>query len=165
MIDVDVVTDVDEGYARDVHGVSGVLVDCFALGVIPKGSDDLYFPEPFRKNNLAISFTQSLADFIYEFAEKHYYCNEGDEILLLSAKVDCDQMDEASIISSFFARAEDAVSSGECIVIKRRDALAAESNELRQKVCQDIYAQNHIYLKNAAERIPFQEPESLKEAV
>ena len=141
MIDVDVVKDVDENYARDVHGVAGALIDCFALGVIPAGHDDWLLPEPVRNNNIAVSFTQSLADFFYEFAEKHFHLKESDEVVLLAAKIDCNQMDEESIIACFFERAETAVNSGDCIVIKRREALCPGSDEVAGKVRKDIYLQ------------------------
>lgn len=146
MIDVDVVKDVDEDYARDVHGVSGALVECFALGIIAQGSNDWLLPEPVRNNNVAISFTQSLADFFYEFAEKHFHLKENDEVVLLSAKIDCNQMNEESIISSFFERAESAVNSGDCIVIKRRAALCPRSDEVESRVRKDIYLQRDKFL-------------------
>lgn len=163
MIDVDVVKDVDENYARDVHGVSGVLVDCFALGVIPAGCDDWVLPEPVRSNNVAISFTQSLADFFYEFAEKHFYLKENDEVVLLAAKIDCHQLDEESIISSFFERAECAVNSGGCIVLKRRVALCPHSDEVASRVRKDIYQQRDRFLLEKEELKPsVTEPVELK---
>ncbi len=152
MIDVDVVKDVDENYARDVHGVPGTRVDCFALGVIPEGHDDWLLPEPVRNNNVAVSFTQSLADFFYEFAEKHFQLKENDEVVLLAAKIDCNQMDEESIIACFFERAESAVNSGDCIVIKRRVALCPRSDEVESRVRKDIYLQRDKFLLAKDER-------------
>jgi len=140
MIDVDVVKDVDEDYARDVHGVPGAQVDCFALGFISEGSDKVFLPKPIRKSNIAVSFTQPLADFFFEFAELHFRCNAGDEILLLATKMDLSEMDEDSLLTSFAERANEPVSAGHCIVIKRRPAVASGSDKLRRKLVQDIYS-------------------------
>ncbi|MCP4596615.1 hypothetical protein [Neptuniibacter sp.] len=144
MIDVDVVTDVDEGYAQTVHGVTGEELECYVLGRIPEGESEVQLAEPTRHCNLPVSFTQDLGEFFFELAEEHFRCKEGDEILLLTAKVDCAGLGEDQTVSGFQQRAEASLNSGNSIVIKRRKALAAASEELTLRVRNNLYSGHRL---------------------
>lgn len=144
MIDVDVVTDVDEGYAQKVHGVTGEELECYVLSRIPAGESKMQLAEPIRNSNLPVSFTQDLGEFFFELAEEHFVCEVGDEILLLTAKVDCTGLAEDKRISGFQQCAEASLNSGNSIVIKRRKALAAASEELTLRVRNNLYSGHRL---------------------
>ncbi len=144
MIDVDVVTDVDEGYAETVHGVTGEQLECYVLGRIPEGENEVQLAEPIRYCNLPVSFTQDLGEFFFELAEEHFVCEEGDEILLLTAKVDCEGLDNGKTVSGFQQRAEASLHSGHSIVIKRRQALGVASEELASRVRNNLYSGHRL---------------------
>lgn len=144
MIDVDVVTDVDEGYAQQVHGVSGEELDCYLLGYIPAGEGQLQLAEPLRETNLPVSFTQDLGEFFFELAEAHFVCDAGDEFLLLMAKIDCAGLSAGDTLLSFQQRAETSISGGENIVIKRRRAIDSDSEELTVRVRTNLYSDNRL---------------------
>ncbi|WP_286239405.1 hypothetical protein [Neptuniibacter halophilus] len=144
MIDVDVVKGVDEGYARQVQGHFSNEQECFVLGFISRDNDEPTLAVPVRKNNIGVSFSQSLAEFFYEFAEKHFECEQGDEVLLFSAKVNCSDLDETALLSGFNQRAKESISAGEGIILKRRIAVGADSAELAERVRSDIYSQHRL---------------------
>lgn len=161
MIDVDVVKSVDEDYARTVHGVQNAEIDCFALGYKAVGNQNITLAKPVRDTNIAISFTQSLAEFFYEFAEKHFLYSEGDEVLLLSVKIDCNKV---LSIPDYAEQVIGTVSENEVIIIKRRNAISSSSQELKQRIWDDIYRQHEQYQSVKSEDASIAEQSPLQKA-
>lgn len=119
---------------------------CYFVGLIPQGSEDLQLATPVRPDNLAVSFTESLGEFFFDFAEKHFHCEQGDEIVLLSASVDCSDLNEGSFVEEFKKKSKSSLSIGSAI-IKRRIALASDSEDLSIKVRENLYKTHRLILQ------------------
>lgn len=122
---------------------------CYFVGLIPQGSTEMKLAEPVRPNNLAVSFTESLSEFFYDFAEKHFHCEQGDEIVLFSAHVDCSDICEIDIISSFKEKTAASVTGAPRDVIKRRVALAKDSEELSVRVRNNLYQSHRLLMESS----------------
>ena len=149
MIDVDVVTDVNDSYALKLRGEVSRNMDCFVIGRIGEGADVLALAEPVRRHNLAISFSQSLGDFFFDFAEAHFHYDQGDDICLLLAKLDCANLDETMLLDSVRLRAEQTIKAGEGTILKRRKAMDSGSAAFISRVRRDIYTQNRLFGRTA----------------
>ncbi|MGH1430869.1 MAG: hypothetical protein ACRBB4_07100 [Neptuniibacter sp.] len=117
---------------------------CYFVGHIPQGSDEIQLAEPMRPNNLAVSFTESLSEFFFDFAEKHFYCEQGDDIVLMSANVDCSELDDADFIQDFKKKTESSLQTQASEVLKRRKAIASDSVELSKKVRENLYETHRL---------------------
>lgn len=121
---------------------------CYFVGHIPQGSDEIQLAEPMRPNNLAVSFTESLSEFFFDFAEKHFYCEQGDDIVLMSANVNCSEIDDSDFISDFKEQTLHSLrdSSGE--ILKRRKAVASDSAELSKRVRENLCETHRLIIQN-----------------
>lgn len=117
---------------------------CYFVGHIPQGSDEIQLAEPMRPNNLAVSFTESLSEFFFDFAEKHFYCEQGDDIVLMSANVDCSELADADFIQEFKKKTESSLQAQASEVLKRRKAIASDSVELSKKVRENLYETHRL---------------------
>lgn len=124
-------------------------LDCYFVGHITSGSDEIKLAEPVRPHNMAVSFTESLGEFFFNFAEKHFRCEKGDEILLMSASVDCSDLEESEFVDGFKQRTEACLEQKSGEIIKRRIAIASDSTELSARVRMDLYEKHRLIMQQA----------------
>jgi hypothetical protein len=121
---------------------------CYFVGHIPQGSEEIQLAEPMRPNNLAVSFTESLSEFFFDFAEKHFYCEQGDDIVLMSANVDCSEIDDSDFIGDFKEKTQHSLRDRSGEILKRRKAVASDSAELSKKVRENLYETHRLITLN-----------------
>lgn len=121
-------------------------INVFMVGHAASGSDEIKLAEPLRVNNMAVSFTESLAEFFYDFAEKHFICEQGDQILLLRTSIDSEEIDESDFISCFKAHSERLIASSDGEIIRRRLADDPASEMVNLKVRNNLYENHRLLL-------------------
>jgi|GEM_PF-3584532 len=81
------------------------MVDVYVLGVIPYLKQDVELAQPVFNTDIPISFTEKLADYMFNAFDKHFKSNAGDEIVLLSLKLAIsDLLHKDDFVASFKAR-------------------------------------------------------------
>ena len=115
-------------------------IDVYVLGVVPREADELELAQPRISCDLPVSFTTELGDFLFDFAEKHVHCDEGDEILLLGAQLDvADIMHQEDFVTHFKRRVDSTDYMKDVSVLKRRLADTPESAKLKHRIRTDLH--------------------------
>ncbi|MGH1461727.1 MAG: hypothetical protein ACRBB6_06815 [Neptuniibacter sp.] len=120
---------------------------CYFVGHISQGSDEIKLAEPVRPNNMAVSFTESLSEFFFDFAEKHFHCEQGDDIVLMSANVDCSDLNASDLLEGFKQKTEHSLKQHSGEIIKKRKAIARDSAELSMKVRDNLYQTHRLIIQ------------------
>lgn len=81
------------------------MVDVYVLGRIPYLKQDIELAQPTFNNDIPVSFTEKLANYMFHSFDKHFKSGAGDEVILLSLKLDIsDLLHKDDFIASFKAR-------------------------------------------------------------
>jgi len=117
-------------------------LDLYLLGHRPQGHDVV---KPARSRNvsdLAISFTEGLARFMFDFAEQYIQCEAGDEILLLQGQLDCqDIISRRDFIDHFRERVQNGQHFELHDTLKRREAICRRSEVFKHRRRTDLLQQ------------------------
>jgi hypothetical protein len=120
-------------------------LDIFLLGHRTKGHD---LVKPARARNvsdLAISFTEDLAHYMFDFAEQYIHCEAGDEVVLMRGKLDCqDIMSRPDFIDHFRARVQSGHHFELQDTLKRREAVCVRSDIFRHRRRSDLLQQRGV---------------------
>jgi len=115
-------------------------IDVYVLGRVPHEEGEMELATPLASCDLPVSFTTELGDFLFDFAEKHIHCREGDEILLLGAQLDvADILHQEDFVRHFRERVDSTDYMSDVSVIKRRYAEAPGSEKLKQRIRTDLH--------------------------
>lgn len=115
-------------------------IDVYVLGRVPHQADEMELAIPRISCDLPVSFTTELGDFLFDFAEKHIHCSEGDEILLLGAQLDvADILHQEDFVAHFKDRIDSTNYMKEVSILKRRYADAPGSDKLKQRIRTDLH--------------------------
>jgi hypothetical protein len=117
-------------------------LDIFLLGHRPQGHDVV---KPARSRNvsdLAISFTEDLARFMFDFAEQYIHCEAGDEVLLMRGKLDCQGiMSRPDFIDHFRVRVQSGHHFELQDTLQRREAVCVRSDIFKHRRRSDLLQQ------------------------
>ncbi|MAY43573.1 MULTISPECIES: hypothetical protein [unclassified Neptuniibacter] len=126
-------------------------LDCYFIGHIAEGETQVSIVKPIRHNNTAFSFTESLGDFLYEFAEKHFYCKKGEEIVLIACSIDRRELDNVDFLSRIDEKS-DYYFKEQGTILKRRKAISSDSIELSKRVFRDLHKTHRLILDGRRSR-------------
>lgn len=110
---------------------------CYFIGHIPQASVSVALAKPIRHQNMAFSFTESLAQFFYEFAEKHFHFEQGDEILLINCTVGREEFNQDDFFHTIDKRLEDLLQQ-EGGIVKSKRAVPPHCKTLTERVHRDL---------------------------
>lgn len=115
-------------------------IDVYVLGRVPHEAEEMELATPLASCDLPVSFTTELGDFLFDFAEKHIHCGEGDEILLLGAQLDvADILHQEDFVRHFKERVDSTDYMKGVSILKRRYADAPGSAKLKQRIRTDLH--------------------------
>jgi hypothetical protein len=115
-------------------------LDLFLLGHRPQGQDVVIPARSRNVSDLAISFTEDLARFMFDLAEQYIHCEAGDEILLLRGQLDCRGiMARPDFNDHFRLRVQNGQHFELQETLQRREALCLRSHQFRHRRRTDLF--------------------------
>ena len=121
-------------------------VNCYFVGHIPRGSKEIVLVKPIRRHNMGFSFTETLGEFFFEFAEKHFHCEPGEDIVLIATSIERDQLDSQYFIEQLHNKFV-GFTNQKGTIIRRRTAVAKDSIELSKRVHQDLHKTHRLIME------------------
>ncbi|WP_027852614.1 hypothetical protein [Marinobacterium litorale] len=129
------------------------ILDLYLLGHRVRGEQEVRPGRTILKSDLAVSFTEGLARYMFDFAEHYIHCSEGDEIHLLQARMHCQDIIGCT---DFIHQFRERISAGSQLemhsTLDTRPALCPGSEEARRRRREDLLSvhQDHARMFSLA---------------